>query len=197
MRLEIRIVSIPERAEHAIALQRAVGGTVVVDEKHAGTFPTHLRALGSVTDATHAVVLEDDAIPCPDFLEHLARLVRERPDHLLGLYVGRSHPKRVQPLLAELAAGSSGWLDDHRLTDRLRWAVGYVMPVLDIPVVLAGLARGGQHAWLGTDTRIGAWHADRGKLSYPWPSPVDHDDTIPSSTSRSKSGRTAWMHCSG
>ena len=187
----------PERAEHAAALLQITGGKVILDEHHEGTFPTHVRALASVEDVTHGVILEDDAIPCPDFLDHVSRLVEERPDHLLGLYVGRSHPVRIQPVLAELAAVSPEWLDDPRVTDRLRWAVGYVMPVRDIPAVLEHLSRGGQHSWIGADTRIGAWHADCGRLSYPFPSLVDHNDALPSMTSKGKSGRLAWIHCSG
>lgn len=195
MSLAVRIVSVPERSVQAAALQRAFGGRVIVDEHHGGTFPNHLRALASVEDATHAVILEDDAIPCPDFLTHVARVIDERPDHLLGLYVGRSHPKRIQPLLAELTGGAHAWLDDPRITDRLRWAVGYVMPTPDIPAVLHHLSLGGQHPWIGTDTRIGAWHAAQGRLSYPFPSLVDHDDALPSTTSRGRSGRSAWAHC--
>lgn len=193
MTIAVRIVAVPDRADRAAGLQATIGGQIVMDAGRDGAFPNHVRAIASAGSATHVVVVEDDAMVCGDFLEHVDRLVVERPDHLLGLYVGRTHPRLIQPVIEEVAA--PGWLDDARLTDRLRWAVSYVMPTVDIPAVLDHLAHGGQHAWLGTDTRLGAWHAGQGRLSYPFPSPVDHDDTLPSMTSHGKSGRTAWMHC--
>lgn len=194
--IQYRVVAVPQRLEAAMNLAAKVDGQVVLDEHGVGAFQNHLRALKSVESGTHAVILEDDAILCPDFMEHVERLIRERPDHLLGLYVGRSHPKRVQPLLAELVE-DSGWLDDPLLTAALRWGVGYVMPTRDIPAVLELAAQGDQHAWMNTDRRIGAWHASQGLLSYPLPSPVDHDDSLPSMTSGNRSVRVAWVHCGG
>jgi len=189
-----RVVAVPERLDRATALAARIGGQVVLDDHLAGTFPTHLRALHSAAEASHVAVLEDDAIACPDFTEHVEDLVRQRPTNLIGLYVGRSHPTRPQALLAELTSAAPSWLDDPRITDRLRWAVGYVMPTRDIPDVLAALD-GPQHPWVNTDVRLGQWHAARGLLSYPFPSPVDHDDSIPSTTTRGRSNRVAWKHC--
>jgi len=194
--LAIRIVSTPERAGLADALQHRIGGEIIVDPGCRGTFGNHKAALASVTDATHAVIVEDDAIPCPDFIEHVEHLIAERPTHLIGLYVGRSRPQRIQPILEPLVAQADWWLDDARVTDRLRWGVGYTMPAADIPAVLEHLNSGSQHAWIAADSRIGAWHADRGLLSYPIPSPLDHNDDVPSTTSRHGQGRRAWAHCS-
>lgn len=192
-----RVVAVPERLDRAMDLAGRVGGQVVLDESRVGTFHNHVRALASVESGTHAVVIEDDAILCPDFTSHVARLVAERPNHLLGLYVGRSHPRGVQLALTELTESGPSWLDDSRVTDRLWWAVGYVMPAADIPTVLEHLGRGEQHAWIETDKRIGSWHASQGRLSYPFPSPVDHDDSLPSTTSHGRSVRVAWAHCEG
>lgn len=202
-----RIVAVPERLERARELAVLAGGEVILDEHHVGAFRNHQRALQSAGDATHVVVLEDDAIVCPDFIPHVQRLVAERPDHLIGLYVGTGHPKMVQPALEEVTAAAPAWLDDPRITDRLRWAVGYVMPTTDVPDVLAHLATLSQHSWLDTDKRIGSWHAARGRLSYPFPSPVDHDDELVSITNPQnrycrgatgvKKRRVAWMHCTG
>jgi len=99
--------------------------------------------------------------------------------------------------MEELAAQAPPWLDDPRITDKLRWGVGYVMPTADIPAVLATLADVGQHPWIDSDGRLGRWHASRGRLSYPFPSPVDHNDALPSTTSRNNCGRVAWQHCEG
>lgn len=190
-----RVVAVPERIGRARVLAVAVGGEVVLDENHEGTLHTHLRALRSAGDATHLVVLEDDAIVCGDFTQHVARLIEERPEHLLGLYVGRLFPKRPQAMIGELVLSAPRWLDHPRVTDRLGWGVGYVMPVADIPAVLSHVEAGGQHAWLNADVRIGRWHAARRLLSYPFPSPVDHDDELPSMTSQHSRGRVAWAHC--
>lgn len=192
-----RIVAVPEREERARHLSNAIGGQVILDRDHDGAFPNHLRALESAGTATHVVILEDDAIVCSDFIEHVERLIAERPDHLLGLYVGRMFPQRPQAMIGELVTSAPRWLDHPHVTDRLRWGVGYVMPVADIPAVLEHLAAGGQHPWMDTDGRIGRWHANQGRLSYPFPSPVDHDDNLPSTTSQHDHGRVAWEHCGG
>jgi len=177
-----------ELAEH-------VGGQVVLDETHQGTFPNHVRALGTADGATHVVVLEDDAIICADFTQHVERLIEQRPSHLLGLYVGRQHPRKPQPVIQRLVASQPAWLDAPAMTAALWWAVGYVMPVKDLPSVLADLDAGFQHPWADTDKRLGHWHAEQGRLSYPFPSPVDHNDDIPSTVSKNRTGRVAWAHC--
>lgn len=192
-----RVVAIPERRERAEALAASVGAEIIWDETHRGTFPTHVRAIQSAPGSSHVVVLEDDAVLCPDFTAHVEALVSQRPEHLLGLYVGRAHPVKVQDVLAEVVETSHAWLDDPRVTDHLRWGVGYVMPTSDVPAVVEALQAGSQHKWLHADKRLGSWHAAHGRLSYPFPSPVDHDDTVRSTTSRSKRGRVAWAHCSG
>lgn len=192
-----RVVAVPERIGHASVLGAMLKARLIIDWDHDGAFVNHLRALRSAGDATHVVVLEDDAIVCADFVEHVEHLIAERPNHLLGLYVGRRHPQRVQPLLTELVQAAPPWLDHPDVTDRLRWAVGYVMPVVDIPDVLADLEVGSQHPWVNTDKRLGAWHAAHGRLSYPFPSPVQHDDDLPSTTSHTGHGRVAWKHCEG
>jgi hypothetical protein len=191
----VRVVAVPERASQAQALAASVNGQVVMDEHHDGAFANHLRALASVADATHVVVLEDDAIPCADFLDHVAEIIAERPDDLLGLYVGRTAPKQPQPLLEELTSSGMSWLDHPELTDRLRWAVGYVMPAVDVPAVLEHAPKLSTHPWLHTDVRIGSLHASQGRLSYPFPSLVEHNDELPSMTSTHRRGRVAWHHC--
>lgn len=193
--ISFRVVAAPERLERAQILADKVNGQVILDSSYEGTFHTHVRALRSAV-GDHVVVLEDDAILCGDFVDHVEQLIAERPEHLIGLYVGRSHPQRIQPLLSELTQ-TVGWLDAPQLTKQLWWAVGYVMPAADIPTVLERLASRPQHAWIETDRRIGAWHAERGRLSYPLPSPIDHDDLLPSTTSRGRSARVAWAHCEG
>lgn len=192
-----RVVAVPERIEHARRLADATGAELVIDHTHEGTFANHIRALASVADASHVVVLEDDAIVCADFISHVERLIEERPLHLLGLYVGRGHPVQPQPLIAEVVQQAPAWLDHPGITNRLRWAVGYAMPTADIAEVLAHLELDGpgRHPWQQTDVRIGRWHAARGRLSYPFPSPIDHNDNIASTTSTHGKGRTAWAHC--
>lgn len=190
-----RVVAVPERLERAQGLADMVGGKVILDQDHVGAFPNHIRAICSANEATHVVVLEDDAIVCGDFVEHVETLIEERPDHLLGLYVGRRFPKGPQDAIGEMLGSVPVWLDHPKLTERLWWAVGYVMPVADIPSVLVRLTEANQHPWMNTDLRLGRWHAEHGRLSYPSPSPVDHDDELPSITSVSKHGRVAWIHC--
>jgi hypothetical protein len=189
--ISFRVVAVPERLERATAIADAVGGEVILDAHRDGAFPTHVKALLSGT-GTHTVVVEDDAILCPDFVAHVQSLIWERPDHLLGLYVGRVRPHAPQQYIAP----QLGWLDHPGLVEQLWWGVGYVMPTRDIPAVVDELMQGNQHPWVHTDRRIGLWHARRGRLSYPFPSPLDHDDSLPS-TGFGGDGRVAWEHCGG
>lgn len=191
-----RVVAVPERLQRANMLAEAVHGDVILDAMRVGTLTNHVRALQSAGDATHVVVLEDDAIVCNDFVAHVARLIMARPNHLIGLYVGRVAPRKPQPVIEELVKAEPAWLDHPDMQDKLRWAVGYVMPVADIPDVIASLPAN-PHKWLDADKKLGAWHAHHGSLSYPFPSPVDHDDTVRSTTSKHGRGRVAWTHCGG
>lgn len=194
--IDVRIVAVPERLQRAEQLAHATGGSIILDTDGIGAFRNHINALRSAT-ASHVVVLEDDAILCPDFTEHVAGLVAERPHHLIGLYVGRHRPPKVQQALAHLDLTVDQWLDSPDVVWKLHWAVGYVMPTADIPdVVRMAEADAETSISAHTDRRLGLYHAAEGRLSYPIPSPLNHDISIRSAITRNRRGkRVAWRHC--
>ncbi len=140
---------------------------------------------------THALLVEDDALPCADLLDVARAYAAERPDHMFGLYVGRMRPPAEQQRIAQAVANASAtaarWLPLR--TSAPCWLVGYLMPIADIPNVitladkLPGEAAG----------RVGAWHHRNRRVSYPWPSLVDHrDETSLVYGANRRPGRVAW-----
>ena len=204
---DIRIVAHTSRANRAHRLaawlhshQSAERVSISIDDGTLGAFGNHRRSLlGAHEDAeyapvgrTHALILEDDALPCIDLLDAASHAVAERPDHLLGLYVGRHKPTNLQAVI-ELAvsaadANGSDWLD---VGGGTLWGVGYVMPISNIPAVVAR-ADELDNVGMGADLRIGHWHAERNRLSFPWPSLVEHGDLPSLSGSFRPRGRVAW-----
>lgn len=73
------------------ALQRVLpDARVVQDTDRRGAWPTCLAAWRSADfrrpDATHVLVIMDDALPCPRFPLHLNDVIRARPEHCLTLF---------------------------------------------------------------------------------------------------------------
>jgi hypothetical protein len=163
-----------------------------LDDGTRGVYGNHRHILNQLAtiDATHALVLEDDALPCANMRDILIPLIEDRPTHLLGLYVGTRRPTDLQRTIGQAIKQADRWLplDQPEHLRSLRWGVGYVIPTADIPAVIA-------HAdaldSIGADRRIGRWHGERNLISYPWPSLVDHDDG-PSARGSKHRGLKAW-----
>ena len=204
---DVRIVAHVSRANRAQRLaewlrshQGAERVTVHTDDGTLGAFGNHRAALlGAHQDAertpvgrTHALILEDDALPCVDLLDAASHAAAERPDHLLGLYVGRHKPTSLQAVI-ELAvnaceANGSDWLD---VVGGTLWGVGYIAPIKDIRAMIAR-ADELDNVGMGADLRIGHWHAEQNRLSFPWPSLVEHGDLPSLAGSFRPPGRIAW-----
>ena len=172
--VEIHVVAHPARREQATSLQGLVDAEDVwMDDKGLGEWKNHLRAWTylSYSNATHAVVLQDDAVPIPEFREYAVRAAENVPDHMVSFYVGTHRPRKGEVLAATVQADSLGasWLT----ADTLMWGVGVMIPVKRIPEMLEAV----ESTDLPYDQRLGSWSEQMGeKVYYTWPSLVDHMD---------------------
>lgn len=118
-----------------------------------------------------SVVLQDDALPIPNFRHHLTEALIHAPATAIGLYVGTCRPRGIQVIdaIEEAEKEGSAWLE----ADTLLWGVGVALPTAQIPELIEWCSR----AELPYDARIGAWFKRRGlPVRYTWPSLVDHRD---------------------
>lgn len=174
MSLAVVVVGHPARREAAERLADLLGGHLVVDETSQGVWPTHARAFewAAAQPVSHALVVQDDAVPVAGLLEHVAAAVDAYPDGPIGLYVGRSRPRARQVAQAVARADEIGasWLE----ADTLLWGVATVIPIGDLPGLLEWGRRCRRRAY---DQRVGLWYRNqRRPVRYTWPSLVDHAD---------------------
>jgi hypothetical protein len=150
-------------------------GKFFMDNGFLGEWKNTRRALawGRSQGATHVVVLQDDAVPIPEFLTQVREAIKRRPDDVIGLYVGTGRPYAEEVLRAVQAARRSlaSWL----VSDGLIWGVGAVWPVPLIDHFLSWT-----DLWrhrLPYDQRALAWSQATGHRCYhTWPSLVNHAD---------------------
>ena len=147
---------------------------VWVDDGFYGEWKNHVRALSHAasSDSSHAVILQDDAMPVEDFDEAVRDAITQRPDDMISLYVGTSRPREEEVLNAVTRAEKSNacWLR----ANTLLWGVGIVVPVPLIPELLEQARRGPK---LPYDQRLGRANGVLGRdVYYTWPSLVNHHD---------------------
>lgn len=123
-------------------------------------------------DATHLIVLQDDAQPVNGFLEHAYAAIEERPAHLISYYLGTGRPLQdyIARQVAQADANGDRWID----TTRLIWGVAWSTPTQYLPELNAWLAA---HPDKPTDTQVGHWtRFNRTPVTHTWPSLADHTD---------------------
>jgi hypothetical protein len=138
------------------------------------------------------VVIEDDALPVADFDTQLEAALRVAPTPVVSLYLGRLRPPQHQGAIGKLVATNPAehWL----VATRLLHAVGVAIRTPLVPDMLSHVS-----TWprCPIDEAITRWCIDsRNRVSYTWPSLVDHADTPtvvqhPDRQPRPP-GRTAW-----
>lgn len=166
------VVAHTKRATQAQALAARLGAEIFTDDGTLGEWGNRARALAWTADrGTHAVVLEDDALPIPDFGECVRQAIEHKPGDMIGLYVGRQRPirERVEKAVAKADEIGASWLT----CERLCWGVAMIVPTRAIASLLAYATR-----TIPGDRRLGeAWRAYTGRdVIYTWPSLVDHAD---------------------
>jgi hypothetical protein len=174
----ISVVAHVKRREMACKLAKTVQAQeTCFDDGFLGEWKNHVRAwknawhYATETGCSHICVLQDDAMPVEQFLDHLQVAVETKPEAIISLYTGTHRPRKSQVTEAAKQADELGasWL----VADTLMWGVGVVLPVGWVPDMLEF----GRKSKLPYDQRVGAWAENRGyPVFYTWPSLVDHAD---------------------
>jgi hypothetical protein len=120
VRLSAAVMTHPSRVDRAIALRDRhpeLGLRVVVDPEPAGP-PSALRTArlawaAADPAATHHLVLQDDAVLCPDFADRLAAAVAARPGDALCLFTEWGSATSFAVRLAALAGAGFAEVVDH------------------------------------------------------------------------------------
>jgi hypothetical protein len=189
VRLSVCVQHHPARAHLLADLLTALGEAEVVidpnpESRVRSAFRCYLECLRRTpADATHRLIVQDDAMPCDDFRQRVEAVIAERPDVLIPLFV---------PHTAELCRRVIQARDRGE-----RWAR---MPIMWLPTVALVWPVEHAHAYLafaeekwdperqrGDDSPVGVWRA-RSKVEAwaPVPSLVEHPDVEPSIFRRGK-----------
>jgi hypothetical protein len=145
-----------------MAQQRAMGGLRAMEafvvrygvsedwklRGYAGIWPTMRRAFGMFDPrASHHLVLQDDMLPCVDFLPGVLRIIEHRPNHVIGLFNMRQSfldgPRR---------RGHLWWTTDGNVyTGAIVMPVGFIRDFLDWDRKVV------DPSYPHDDRRLGAW----------------------------------------
>lgn len=150
-------------------LDRPVG---VVYDYHDNRWETGRRALLAFNpDASHHLVLQDDAIPCRDLIAGTERAAEAAGEHPIALYTGKVRPSQhiIKPRVNRAKAKCIPWFEH----EGPWWGVGIVVPTADIPELIEWCDG---HKVSNYDLRICHFYGRRKKIRcrYTVPSLVDH-----------------------
>jgi hypothetical protein len=172
--LSVAIVAHLTRAIEAETLANTVDADrQFVDCGTFGEWANHARALrwASLQDTTHALILQDDAVPIDKLIAHVNTAIRRHPSQIIGLYVGQQRPRQLQIANAVRRAERmrASWLTGSGLW----WGVATIYPTALIPELLK-YCEGRTDPY---DQRVTAWCRSAGhRVRYTWPSLLDHAD---------------------
>lgn len=167
------VVGHHSRRQHADALAYHIGAHMVIDEDNHGANWNHRRALEwAAEQSCRVVVLEDDALPVPWFINKVIPWLNDKPDDLISFYLGTGRPPQYQAQIAERLIAADRTRADYITLPQLIHGVCYSVPPQHLPRVLA--------RWDSSkpaDFALGdAWGAP---VVYPCWSLVDHADGEP------------------
>ncbi|WP_425138780.1 hypothetical protein [Enterobacter hormaechei] len=161
------------RRRQAEALAMSIGAHLLLDEENHGANWNHRRALEwSAEQPWRVVVLEDDALPVPDFVELVGEWLNYFPESLVSFYLGTGRPPQYQMQIAERLIVADKTQADYITLPRLIHGVCYSVPPQHIERVLS--------RWDSSkpaDYAVG--DAYGGAVVYPCYSLVDHADGEP------------------
>lgn len=196
--IDIAVVAHPQRLDMAANLTDEVGGTMLVDVDSRGCAEMHVAALkylcDEAKDAIWLVVLEDDAIPVPDFRVHATEALMQAPGALLvNFYLGTGTNTGVQDVIRR-AIDHADQLDVPWIhADCLMSTVGYAVHRSVVQHLLDAI--GNPHDPLEVPKRITHWaQGAKTMVRYTWPSLVDHRDGWSVIAGQEITGRVAHRH---
>lgn len=118
----------PKRKDFVVELRKQLPDIEVAWDRHDDRWETGRRALLAFDPgADYHVTIQDDSIPCSDFLAGVELITRYVPDAPISLYTGKTRPygQQVQQAVRKAAARKLKWI----ALDALFWGVGVVLPV--------------------------------------------------------------------
>lgn len=192
MSLSTVIMAHPDRDQWVSGLRNKLGGADVIwDEKNSRWDTGRRSLLAHDTDATHHLIVQDDAVLSKNFLNSCRSLIKHSKDFPIALYMGKSSPgfrRRAQ------RAKISG--DPWFLAAGPRWGVAVIIPVIHIPDLVA---------WCDIDKKTEAYdgkmtqfYQQKMRMSclYTVPSLVDHREVYenPSLVPGRHANRTAFYY---
>lgn len=164
-------------------------GTLGPNKNHRRTW-TELAAL----PASHAVVLEDDAVVIRDFRHQIEQAIKAAPSDIISGYLGKQRPPQWMPKVKR-AVDAANQTDAHYITStHLLHGVCVAIRSEHIAPMLAFTDTRNYLPW---DEAVGAYarHVKQ-RVAYTWPSLADHRDGPTLFTHRDqhprKPGRVAW-----
>ncbi len=173
--MRVAIITHPRRRDMAEQLKATLGtGKLFIDTDSRGAAWNHWRAIDWAQTQDRVLILEDDAIPCPDLLERAEEWTARYPSKLISFYLGRGAPVSAQPTVDRLIREAEAEGHDFITHPDLLHAVAYTIPAWVLPHLRLPEPR----RRLATDVTIGqAWRAaTRSSVLYTLPSLVDHAD---------------------
>ena len=179
--LSVCILAVHERRQRATGLMEQVGAppeniAVVFDEHRHGPWVAGQQAWERrLPNATHHLVLEDDAVLCTDLYEGTKAMLRAVPDTPVMLYA--TTPPGADAAYREAVSTGRHWVRTHGF-----WTVAPVLPVELIDPIFDWARSHTRREWEDSyDKRLSVAVQVLGiKSMVAVPSPVSHDWSIPS-----------------
>lgn len=177
--ISVAIVGHPDRQNLIDPLSRAVQpDAVVMDVNGIGCGANHLRAMSQAYG--HAVehfkdwivVLEDDAIPVPNFRAQAESALRCAPTRLVSFYLGINHPFQYQYGFSRAVKEPVCWI----MHPYMRHAVAYAIGTQYVPSLREHIAPLIETNWAPDDSISQYAKETKHLVSYTNPSIVDHLD---------------------
>lgn len=203
MRLSVSVMAHRVREEQVAELVACLDRPVeVVWDKHPEPSPlperrwdTGRRAWQAHDpEATHHLVIQDDALVVPDLIAGLEVALAHVPEGCpASAYLGTKRPaaKQITGLVGQARAQRASWV----VGRSLNWGPAIIAPTETIGDMLDWCDQ--QHG-VAYDKRIGLYYRDvlNSATWYPWPSLVDHREG-PSICGHGSTGRHAHQTASG
>lgn len=176
MQTDIKFVVVGHHSRRKMAqrLYSSLGAHhILTDEIGVGANEMHRRALEwAAEQSCRVVVLEDDALPVPQFHAAVVEWLVRFPENLVSFYLGTGRPPQYQMQIAERLIIADKSRTDFITMPRLIHGVCYSVPQQHLPRVLARW-----ESSKAADYAVGDAHG--GSVVYPCYSLVDHADGQP------------------
>lgn len=174
VRLSVAIMAHPKRQRYMPYLLSKLNTTsnrIVMDRENNRWDTGRRSQLHFEPNATHHVVVQDDAVVCEDFIEGLQNAIRSKPQHPISLYTGKVRP--LGPFVDRMVRQAHNLGRTWIRMDGPLWGVAVCTPVHYIEDMITACDR-----MVNTpnyDMRMVKYYQSRGiKCYYTIPSLVSH-----------------------